>query len=71
MLRRGNGASRNALRQIVALDEFHHEGGQAPAFFEPVNRGDVGMIQRREDFGFALKTGEPIVISRERWRQKP
>ncbi len=32
-------------------------------------RGDVRMIQRGEDFGFALKTREPIGISGERWRQ--
>src|SRR5262245_58304491 len=27
------------------------------------------MIQRGQDFGFALKTSEPIVVSRERRRQ--
>ena len=37
--------------------------------FEPVDGGDVRMIQRGEDFGFALKTREPIVVSGERWRQ--
>ena len=32
-------------------------------------RGDVRMIQRGEDFRFALKSREPIGISRERGRQ--
>ena len=46
----GIGAARDALRQILAFDEFHHERGHAPAFFEAVDRGDVRMIQRREHF---------------------
>ena len=62
-------AARDALRQIVALDEFHHERGHAPAFFEAVDGGDVRMIQRREHFRFALKAREPIGIGRERGRQ--
>ena len=41
----------------------------APAFFEAVDRGDVRMIQRGEDFRFALETREPIGIGRERRRQ--
>ena len=57
-------AARNALRQIVALDEFHHERRDARALFESVDGGDVRMIQRGEDFGFALKTCEPIVDQR-------
>ena len=55
--------ARDALRQIVAFDEFHHERRDARALFEPVDRGDVRMIQRGEHFGFALKTCEPIVVS--------
>ena len=60
---------RDALRQIVAFDEFHHEGGHAPAVFEAVDRGDVRMVQGGEHFRFALKTREPIGIGRERRRQ--
>jgi hypothetical protein len=41
----GNRATRNALREIVALDEFHHERGDATAFFEAVDRRDVGMVE--------------------------
>ena len=53
-----NRAACDALRQVVALDEFHHERGDAPAFFEAVDAGNVRMIQRGEDFGFTLKTRE-------------
>ena len=37
-----------------------------PLFFEPVDGGDVRMIQRREDFGFALKARQSIGISGKR-----
>jgi hypothetical protein len=65
----GNRAARDPLREIIALDEFHREGGHAPAFFEPIDGSDVRMIERREHFGFALKTSKPIIASRERRRQ--
>ena len=38
-------ATRDPLRQIITLDEFHHEGREAPALFEAVEGGDVRMIQ--------------------------
>ena len=59
-------AARDALRQIVALDEFHHERVHAAGFFQAVDGGDVRMIQRGEDFGFALKPREPVGVVRER-----
>ena len=65
----GNRATANTLREIVALDEFHHERGHAPAFFQAVDSRNVWMVQGGEHFRFALKSCEPIVISRERWRQ--
>ena len=36
------------------------------ALVEPVDAGDVRMVQRREHFRFALKPREPIVVSGER-----
>ena len=39
------------------------------AFFEAVDRGDVRMVERREDFGFALEAREPVGVGRERRRQ--
>ena len=37
--------------------------------FQAVNSADIRVIQRREDFGFALEPSEPVGISRERLRQ--
>ena len=61
-----NRAARDALREIVALNEFHDERGGARTFFEPVDGGDMRMIERGEHFRFALKAREPIGIGRER-----
>jgi hypothetical protein len=58
-----------AMRQIVTVDEFHHEGGHGLAFFQAVDRGDVRMIEGGQHFRFAPKTREPIGIGRERRRQ--
>ena len=57
-------AARNALREIVALDELHHEGVHARRFLEAVDRGDVRMIQRREGLRLALKPRETIGVLR-------
>ena len=35
----------NALRQVLALDELHHQRTDTVGFFETVDVGDVGMIQ--------------------------
>ena len=57
------------MRQIVALDKFHHEGVQPRRLLEAVNRGDVGMIQRRERLRLALEPRHAFGVTRERVRQ--
>ncbi len=59
----------DALREIVAPDEFHHERGDALALLEAVDGSDVRMVQRGEDFGFPLKPGKPITVSGQEGRQ--
>jgi hypothetical protein len=48
-----DGAAREPLRQVLALDQFHDERDRAVALFEAVNRADVGMIQRGEHLRLA------------------
>ena len=36
-----------------------------PGIFESVDRSDVGMIQRRQNFGFALEPRHALGIARE------
>ena len=59
-------AALESLREIVAFDELHHQGGDAAAVFEAVDRGDVRMIEGGQRFRFALKAREPAGIGRER-----
>jgi hypothetical protein len=59
----------DALRQILALDEFHHERTRVLRLFDSVDGGNVGMVQGGEDFRFALKTRQPVGVSCQRRRQ--
>ncbi len=49
-----NRSARDALRQVVALDEFHHERRDARALLQAIDRGDVRMVQRGERRGVSL-----------------
>ena len=62
-------APRDALRQVLALDELHHQRGDAPTFFEPVDARDVRMVQRGEGLGFAREPRQAVGIMRERFGQ--
>ena len=41
-------AACDALGEVLALDELHHQRRHAAALLEPVDRGDVRMVQRRQ-----------------------
>ena len=60
-----NGAARDALRQILTLDEFHHQGGDAATLFEPVDARDMGMVQLRERLRFTRESHQAIGVMRE------
>ena len=53
------------LGKILSLDQLHHEG----VALDPVNRGDVRMIERRERFRFALEAHQAIGIASKRLGQ--
>ena len=60
---------RDPIGERRTFDEFHGERLDAAALFKPVKSGNVGVIERREHFCFALKTREPIRIRRHRTGQ--
>ena len=66
-----SGIAPRAIRcdKIIALDQFHHEGGDAVGVLQSVDGCDVRMIQRGEDFRFALKASQPVGITHQRRRQ--
>ncbi len=60
---------RDAIGQRRSLDELEHQSHGALALFEAVDRRDVGMVQCRQCFGFALEPGDALRIRDERRRQ--
>ena len=48
-----------------AFDELHDEG----AVFDAVDGGDVGVVERGQDFGFALEAGHALGVVAEGGRQ--
>ena len=46
-------------------DELHDECPRAIRFLETVNDRNVGMVQRGEHLGLALKAGQPVGIAGE------
>ncbi len=62
-------ALRDPLREIVTLNEFHHERTYNPRLFEAVDVRDVRMVQRCEGLGFARESSQPIGIGCERLRE--
>ena len=63
--RAGNGPRATPIRQRLALDELEHERGHAVDVLEAVDRGDVRVVQRRQDLRFAFEAGEPLRIPSE------
>jgi hypothetical protein len=48
-----------------STDQLHHERDTALRTFESVHRGNVRMVQRSQQAGFALESGEALRITRE------
>jgi len=57
------------LGQRLALDELEHQSAHAVAFFDPVDGGDVRMVQRGDHTRLALEAGQPARVGGERARQ--
>ena len=62
MPRPGESGSRDAVGKGGSVDQLHDERLYAGAIFEAVDRGDVQVIERGQDFGFALEASQPIAI---------
>ena len=57
-----DGAARDALREILALDQLHHERADAGRLFDAVQLRDVRMIERGERLRLALEPHEAIGV---------
>ena len=62
-------APREALLEVLALDELEREEGLAVGLLEPVDGGDVRVVERGEQMRLALEAGEAIGVLRDLGRQ--
>jgi hypothetical protein len=53
----GDRPAGDALREIVAVDELHHQRPDTAGFLEAVKVRDSGMVQRGEGLRFAHEPG--------------
>jgi hypothetical protein len=62
-------AAGDPLRQILALDQFHHERTDATGLFQAVDVRNVRVVERRERLRLPREPRQPVWIARERVRQ--
>ena len=53
----------DALRQIIALDQFHHQRANTAGFFEAVDVRDIRMVQGGERLCFAVEPGQSVGVA--------
>jgi hypothetical protein len=57
---------RDPIRQRLAVDELHHQQVPSVDLFQPVNRRDVGMIERRKRPRLLREARRPVAVRDER-----
>jgi len=65
----GNRAGVDAFGKRGAFDQFHDESVGGAGIFEAVDRGNIGMIERGEEFCFAAEAAQAIGIGGNSGRQ--
>ena len=65
----GDPALRYPVGKRGAFHEFQHQRQDMFGFFETVDRPNVGMTERGEHVGFALKSAEALLIAEEQLGQ--
>ena len=66
----GHGPGNETLGKRLAGNELEHEEADAARFLEPVDRGDVRMIQGGEDLRLAFEARQALGVARERLRKR-
>src|ERR1051326_2323604 len=56
---------REPFCQGLAFHEFQNKEAHTAGFLKVMNRGDVGMVQRRDDSRPPPKAAQPVRIARE------
>jgi len=55
------------LGQRLAVDQFEHERAEAIGLFEPKDRADVRVVERRQYAGFTFEPFEALRVTSELW----
>jgi hypothetical protein len=59
----------DAIGERRPLDQLQHQRLDTLRLFKAVNRGDIGMVQRRENLSLAFEARKPVGIEREEFGQ--
>lgn len=62
-------AARQTVGQRLGVHELKGKSGHVPALFEAVDAGNVGMVEQREELGFAAEACETARVGGQRSRQ--
>ena len=57
---------RQPFGERLPFDELEHESFDAAGFYEPVDRADVRMVERREKLRLPLEPRQPLGVLRDR-----
>ena len=58
-----HGTALEALRQRLTVDELHDQERLSLGVLEPMERGDIGVVQLSEETGFAPESLEPLLVA--------
>ncbi len=61
----GDRTALQPLGEVFAFDQLQRQRDDAVALFEPVDRGDVRMVERREHLGLAPESSDALGILRK------
>jgi hypothetical protein len=65
----GNRSHGEAVGQRGSHHQFQNKGTHTVRFLETVDTGDVGVIERREQFGFPLESRQSVGVVRNAVRE--
>jgi len=66
----GQRAALQTLGEIRAVDQLHDDEVGLPGVLDAVDGGDVALVQRRQQLGFAFEAAQPLGILRQLGREQ-
>ena len=63
-----HGALRDTIGERRPFDQLHHQRSDAIRVFETIDRRDMRMVQRGQDFRLTLEADQAVVVRSQRGR---